>query len=190
MAKPNLNAVLAELDDEHIAQAVHMRHAVQFSKYTIQTHFPAGEKEFTREIGRYYIHQKGATTPTGQYVTFEWLAERYVTDIVNAAYAKLGGSNAACDMAMKGINGGMKPIIDVIYSAIVRDHENKYIEMVLCKHISKKDWREHVEVMDQFLNQFGSHLPGRNPMKLASDYEEMIKLLAENLNQIRLKVRK
>lgn len=194
MPKPNLNTILAELDEENIGKKVYLPHSRRredypMSKLTIQDY-----QEFRREIGNYYTHQTGATAPSGNASIARWKAEGDAEDIVENAYARVGGAKGACQMAQKGINGGMKPVIDAIFTAIVRVEEERFVDDILRKHISPLIFPEQIEIAQQFIDQFGKHLsvgkPIKSAMEIAPDYEGIIKFLRENLQFIRTKVRR
>lgn len=192
MPMPDLNAILAMLDEENIARAVTIPHAIVREQYKLQKITVHSFEEFRNEIGRYYSYQIGATVPGGKAVMPDWLAKGYAERIVDSAFSKIGGLEGAYKMAAKGINGGLKPIIDSIYMAIVREQEENYIEDILTRCINPMDWGAKVEFMRQFVIRFGGPLssgkPVKNPMEVAPYYKDFIKFLMEKLHTIRYKL--
>lgn len=192
MARPDLNAILAMLDEENIAKAVTIPHAIAREQYKLQKITVQSFEEFRNEIGRYYSYQIGATVPGGKVFMSEWLAKGYAEKIVDSAFSKIGGLEGAYKMAEKGINGGLKPIIDSIYMAIVREQEENYIEDILTRCINPMSWNDKVTFMEQFLIKFGGPLssgkPIKNAMEVAPHYKDFIKFLMEKVHTIRYKL--
>jgi len=192
MPNPTLNMILALLDEENTARAVAIPHAIVREQYKLQKITVQNFEEFRNEIGKYYSYQVSATIPGGKVAMSDWLAKGYAEKIVDSAFSKIGGLEGAYKMAEKGINGGLKPIIDSIYMAIVREQEENYIEDILTKCINPMSWDEKVEFMRQFLIKFGGPLshgkPIKNPMEVAPHYKDFIKFLMEKVHTIRYKL--
>lgn len=193
MAKPDLGKILAELDEENIARVVHIRHAERRKQYPMRILIVGGYQEFCKEIGKYYVHQIGATAPGGIVAMADWMAEGYAEQIVESAFSRVGGSAGACQMAQKGIHGGMWPVINAIYESIVRIEEERYIDKVIRTNIDPMVWTDKVECMRQFIHRFGYPMSNgkrvKTPEELAKDCEIIIKFLTEKLGSIRSKVR-
>jgi len=193
MAKPDLNKILAELDEENIARAVHIPHADRRRQYQLQKLIIIDYSEFRAEIGKYYLHQIGATAPGGNSALSVWVAEGTAEKIIESAYSAKGGADGACQMAQKGIDGGMWPVIDAIYMYIVRLEEDLFVEKVITDNLSRLGFDDKVECMRQFMFKFGYPMsngkPVKSPYELASKCEAMIKFLTERLRSIRSKVR-
>lgn len=191
MARPDLNKILDMLDEENIAKAVHLPHAIAREQYRLVRITVQSWDEFRKEIGRYYAYQMSATSIGGQISTPEWLAEGYAEQIVNRSFAKIGGAKGACQMAQKGINGGMKSVIDSIFEWIVNEQAESYFENILQLNISPMAWQDQVDLMHQLSSKFGTPgKPVKNPMELAADYKEYIKFIMERLQPLRTKIRR
>jgi len=189
MVKPDLNKILDLLDEENIAKAVHVPHAIAREQYRLQKITVQNWEEFRKEIGRYYAYQMSATSIGGQISTPEWLAEGYAEQIVNRAFAKIGGAKGACQMSQKGINGGLKAVIDSIFEWIVSEQAESYFENILQTNISPMSWQDQVDLMHQLSSKFGTPgKPVKTPMELAADYKEYIKFIMERLQPLRTKI--
>jgi len=190
MPRPNLNNILEMLDEENIAKAVHAPHAFAREQYRLQKITVKDYDEYRKEIGKYYSYQINATTGGGIAMP-DWLAEGYAERIINRTFGQVGGATGACQMAQKGINGGLKFSIDKIFDWIVNDQTEQYLEHILTIQISPMSWTDQVDVMRQLQDKFG--LPGKSmksPMELAAEYKEYIKFITEKLQVLRSKIRR
>ena len=188
MVKPDLNRILEMLDEENIAKAVHVPHAIAREQYQLKKITVRDYDEFRKEIGIYYAYQFGST---GGSTMYDWMAEGYAETILNKAFGQVGGAKGACQMAQKGINGGLKFAIDKIIDWIVNEQEEHYLNKILTTQISPLSFPDQAEVMRQLQNKFG--IPGKpmkNPMELAAEYKEHIKFIMEKLQILRAKIRR
>jgi hypothetical protein len=189
MARPDLNKILEMLDEENIAKAVHLPHAIAREQYHLQKVTVQNWEEFQKEIGRYYVYQMSTTMPGWKLSTSDWLSEGYAEQIVEKTFAKIGGAKGACQMAQKGINGGLKAVVDSIFDWIVNEQVEIYFNNILQKNISPMEWQDQVDLMYQLSNKFGTPgKPVKNPMELAADYKEYIKFIMERLQVLRSKI--
>jgi len=190
MPRPDLNNILEMLDEENIAKAVHAPHAFAREQYGLRKITVQSYDEFRTEIGKYYAYQINATSGGGVSMP-AWLAEGYAESALNRTFGQIGGAKGACQMAQKGINGGLKFSIDKIFDWIVSEQTEHYLENILTTQISPMSWSDQVEVMRQIQNKFGTPgKPMRNPMELAAEYKEHIRFIAERMQILRTKIRR
>jgi len=186
MPKPNLDNILEMLDEENIAKAIHVPHAIAREQYRLQKLTVKDYDEFTKEVGKYYAYQLAAT---GGKQMYDWLAESEAKKILNNLFGQIGGATGACQMAKKATNGGLKFIIDKIYDWIVREQTELYLTHILDTQIFPTAWPDQVEVMRQIQNNYGIQgKPMRNPMELATEYKEHIRFIAERMQMLRTKI--
>lgn len=192
MRRANLSMILKELDPENISYKVSRIHDAMRELYVVQRITVQNFEEFMEEITKFYQHQFSAVISGGHVDVPDWIASGFAREIVDKAFSRLGGLEGAYMIASKGIEGGLRTVIDSIYKAIKEQQEEQYINHVLITYVDPLDWDDRIELMRQYLNRFGRSLPEgariKSPEELAANYEEIIKLHMKALQSIRTRI--
>jgi len=193
VGKANLNAIIQLLDEENIARVVSIRHDLAREQYSMKKAVVQSFDEFKAEVTRFYQYQYCITiTGSTNVVVPEWMASGFAIDILERAFSKDGGLEGAYRIAQKGVQGGMRAILDAIYKILKAQQEEQYIDYVLRSHVDPLDWNDKVDLMTQYLQRFGRNLPAgaqvKSAMELAIRYEDFLKLHMKALQTIRSRI--
>lgn len=174
----DLNEVLAMLDLDVMAKAFGIRH------YTIREQFVASKMTidsydaFMDVIGGYYKHHYLKRYDTDENTYFpEHYVHGMVRTLLDSLYQGEGGMEYAYKICVRGIEGGVKSVLDKIYQYFLKEDEEKYANYIIDR-VVKLDWDKKVELVKQYQQKFQAYLSDgarmKDPQRLASHCKELI----------------
>jgi len=192
MLEVTLAQILDMMDDEAIAEAVDIPNDEARQSYPLERNTVDSYQEFHEEITMYYQHH--ILHAIGNPVMPVFLASGLARDIVDIAFQRQGGLEAAYRNARTGRFGGLAGSFDAICQTLKQEHEEKYMEHIFNTFIDPLNYEDHVELMRQYLERFGNFLPDeesrRTPEDLARNAKELIKTHVKVVNNIRTTMRR
>jgi len=187
----NLNRMLELLDEVNITNVVGLKHDRARERYHLTRDTVSTHAEFEEEITRFVQYQLCATR--GNAAVPRYMASSIATDILNRAFTSIGGKDGAYDMAESGIRGGLRTVIDALYQAIKKEEEESYVEYVLRTEVDQLSFNDRTALMQAYLNRFRGNFPASarvpSAYELAGNYENIIRMHAEVINSIRMRIR-
>lgn len=187
----NLPEMLRLLDEVEITNRVSMRHSLARERYIVTRPTVNSYQQLDEEVTRYVQYQLRATLGN---VTPQYMASSQAMDIIERAFANIGGIQGAYEIASTGIRGGLRNIIDVLYEHIKKEEEERYIEWVLRTEVDPLSFQDRASLMQAYLERVRHNLPRgiRTPtaLELAGNYEAIIRMHMEVINTIRMGIRR
>lgn len=188
----NLNRMLALLTEDNITNVVGMKHELARERYIVTRRTVASFQELEEEATRYTQYHLTATV--GGSAIPQYMVSSQSMNSIEHAFTNLGGLSGAFEIASTGIRGGLRRIIDVLYEAMRREEERRYIEWVLRTFVDPLSFQDRTALMEQYLNRFRYNFPQgcRIPtaLEMAGNYESVIMLHMEVINSIRMGIRR
>lgn len=187
----NLNRMLELLDEINITNVVGMKHDTARERYHLTRSIVNSSAEFEEEITRFVQYQLCATRCNA--AVPRYMASSQAANIIDRAFTNIGGSSGAYEIASRGIRGGLRAVIDVLYQAIKKEEEEAYIEYVLRTEVDSLSFDDRTALMSAYLNRFRHNFPNsvRVPtaFELAGNYESILRMHMEVINSIRMRIR-
>lgn len=188
----NLNRMLELLDEVNISNVVSQKHDSARERYHLPRNTVNSSVEFEEEITRFMQYQLCATR--GNAAVPRYMASSEAADILERAFANIGGASGAYEMASRGIRGGLRAVLEVLCSAVKKEEEEAYVEYVLRTEVDPLSFDDRVELMQAYLTRYGRNFPNsvRVPtaFELAGNYESIIRMHSELINSIRMRIRR
>jgi len=188
MPKANLDKLLELLDEEVIARVIGSKHIAARENYTVQHIMPQNEDDLWNELARFYQHQ--IQTTTGNTIS-DWMAKAFVRKVIERKFS--GDLEEALKIASKGIKGGMKYILDTIFSTVLTSHEDDYISSTFMDNLEVCSSTDKIALMTQFLNKYTGYIPPgtqtRTAVELASNKpEDLVLFIVQTRANIRSRI--
>jgi hypothetical protein len=179
--------LLEEVDEPVIADRVWRRHDQAREDYPDRSITVANATEFENGIGDYYAyHYELCVAPGARMAPAEAIGR--AKQIIENDRRRQGQTllNAFTD-AKDGRNGAMRALRDLIGNALKEESTEHYIEDVFCRHVDMDSWSQRVEVMKEFLAQYGRMLPpshrNQPAERFASGYKTLIRAYVDALRE-------
>lgn len=188
----NFNRMLELLNEENINNVVSIKHDLAREQYLVTKRMVASFNEFNEEVTRFVQYQLRATQ--GHPTMPTYMASSQGMAIVERAFHGIGGIEGAFEIARTGIRGGLRAVIDAIFTYLKREEEERYIDYVLRTEVDPLSFDDRTALMQAYLNRFRHNFPQgvRVPtaVELAANYSGIIRMHAELLNSMRLRLRR
>jgi len=187
----NLYRMLELLDEVNISNIVGQKHDAARERYHLTHGSVNSSAEFEEEVTRFVQYQLCATR--GNAAVPHYMASSQAANIIERAFTNIGGTRGAYEMACRGIRGGLRAVIDVLYQAIKKEEEEAYIEYVLRTEVDPLSFEDRTALMSAYLNRFRHNFSAsiRVPtaFELAGNYENILRMHVEVINSIRMRIR-
>jgi len=187
MKKANLNMMLQMLDERNIANTVGIPCYMARNAYPLRKPTVRNFDELIEETTKFYQHMHCQIICIGKFTMPYGMAEGHTHSLLD----KMGLEDVYM-IANEGIRGGLHAIFEAIHEHFKEEMEEKYIEMILTKFVDPVDYDDRIELMQQYLNRFGSNIPAnvrpRSAAELAINYKDIVKIHMNVLKGMRGKI--
>jgi hypothetical protein len=175
----SINNLLAELDERIIAQRIGIPHDETRMRYSLRSNTVRDWDEFVWIITDYYTKHYAACVSPGANLP-DFVAFGRAEELLDREYHRRGGNMVtAYPNARDGLNGGMRAVLDVIAEGLKAEAVEHYIRYVFNRYVDPFSWEEKMEIIRQFIAQYGVHLGSSiradQPERYANNYEELIR---------------
>ncbi|MBK8945376.1 MAG: hypothetical protein IPM32_08915 [Ignavibacteriae bacterium] len=178
-----LKNILEELDETYILEHVTKKHDEARIQYRISSITVPNDITFDNLIADYYNYHFTKCISNGGSLPRAESAGR-AKEIIEKQYKRKGLDklNAYSD-GRTGMNGGMRLILDIIMEAMKEEAVERHFRDVIDKYIAPSSWNEQVEIIKEILKKINDspYLDRNNPERYARNYEELIRLLVEQI---------
>ena len=143
--------------------------------------------EFNRIVTSFYIHILMHLERISEPDDMSMMsAEAHA--VLERAYAKKGGLNAALAEARSGLNAGLKHILDVFADQLKYEVKEKYINLVFKTALDPLDWDAKVAFMKSILDYLKPYLPNeiaaQPPERFCGHYEVIVRNIVQSSEHI------
>lgn len=179
------------ISQETIAREVGQKHDRAREAYPLENITINNFEEFMDEIVIFYQYEFSETIGNGAIMDAE-MAFSNARRIIENHFSRQGEINpieAAYRIAITGVQGGFRLLINVIADSLKASQEEQYINYILDRMIGPQDYEMHIILMRQYLNTYQEYIPEdiriKPPEALAVNYKQIIKMHVEVLDRIR-----
>ena len=184
---PRIDALLAALDERHIARHIGLRHDEARMRYPLQRNTVGGFDEFGRVIADYYSYHFAQCISNGGALAPSEAAGRAKEALEKEYRRRQGDIVSAFNDAHDGTNGGMRVVLDTLAEALKKDSVERYIRDVFDQQVAPNAWEDKVEIIRQFIRQCGANLASSiradQPERYAHNFQELIRSYVDALQQ-------
>jgi len=110
-------------------------------------------------------------------------------ELLEKAFSREGGVQAAYAEALCGLRGGMKLVIDQITEAFKKEEQYKYVNFVFKAALDPLDWDGKVALMGELLKRLKNHLPSeivsQPPERYARYYDTILRAYINSVDQVK-----
>jgi hypothetical protein len=182
-----LQAVLDEIGRENHAQRVGRRLDDARISYAAGTVRVKDAFRFNEAITAFYAHMLRHTGAILGSVNADALLSGAI-DVVERAFSRQGGYNAAVAEGIHAINGGMRLVFDTITEYLKQDAKDKWIKKVFKEVVDPLEWDAKIGLMEAFLDLIGHELPAGlrdlPPKKLTRHLESILRAHADSTSDV------
>jgi len=179
--------ILAEISEENISKKIGHSFDNARSRYIMDSVTVKDGFEFNKAIAAFYAHIfRHTASPAGQ-ITKDAITQ-YAIDLVEDAFKREGGYDAALAEGRYGTNGGMRFVFDIMTEFLKQDERKKYINMVFKEAIDSTDWDLKIKLAEILKKLVGPNLPAElrelPADQLAKNLEQIVVYYSESMDKV------
>jgi len=187
-AGATLDTILAQIDATGLARTVGLPIDSARASYVMDTATVESYEEFVDSVCAFHLHLlrhvRGAVAPnTSDATCAEALA------LLERAFAKRGGLEAAFAEARDGPQGGMRYILDSLTEQFKNEEKAKHVSRVFKEALDPLDWKAKVALIATLLQRLNPVLPenirSAPPERFARRWETLVQAHVASLDQIK-----
>ena len=185
------DAVISQINQQALAQKFDIPIDSARGSYVLDSSTVASYDQFLDTIEAFYVHlqrhtgSQVADSVDPKATRAEGLA------LLERAFQRQGGSQAACARATDGTGGGMRRILDALTEQYKNDQQAQFIQRIFKDTLDGLDWDERVGFMQATLKRLGPNLPAeirsQPPERFARHYEVIVQAYVtswDSVNQL------
>jgi len=184
---PRIDALLAALDERHIARRIALRHDEARLRYPLQRNTVGTFDAFSATIADYYNYHFTHCVSNGGALAASEAAGRAKEMLEREYRRRHGDIVSAFNDAHDGTNGGLRVVLDTLAEGLKAESVERYIRDVFDQHVAPNAWEDKVEIIRQFIRQCGAHLASSiradQPERYAQNFQELIRSYVEALQR-------
>jgi hypothetical protein len=183
----SIKNLLAELNDNHIAQKVTKFHDRAIAHYHLKQDKVDSFNEFSWIIGDYYnYHFKKCVSNGGNLSITE--ASGRAKELLKQEYRRRGQDIvSAYNDAHHVTNGSLFGILTIIAEGLKAEAVERWITKAFDSHVAPNSYEQKVDIIRQFFAHCGpglsSSIDVNHPERYANDYEELIRAYLKGLRE-------
>jgi ATP-dependent Lon protease len=186
-----LQSILNEINQEallrHVARPIDAARAT-FSPGAVTTN---SFDEFNEIVTAFYVHMQRHTYRLIEPVDLN-AASSKASALLEKAFIKKGGWDAARTEAETGVNGGIRFVLDVMTEHFKHVHQEEYLEQALKTALKPLDWEKTVSLTQSILKRLEHNLPQQvvsQPEKYVKDLKEILKTYVQSQDKLKSMLR-
>ena len=182
-----IHRLLSDLGEDAMARDVAIPHDEARVRYRVNRNTVADQREFARITGDYFnYHYTTCNTGGGQFSP--GAAQARAEALLDRQYRrKNGDAMSAMDDCMRGLNGGLKTVLDVIADALKTEAMEARMTEVFNRYVTPNSWSEKVAIIKAFIDHCGVDLSTSidvsHPERYARDYRELIRAYVDGMRE-------
>jgi hypothetical protein len=186
-AEAKLNVIETEISAEALARkfgiigsarAIFVIDAVTIKSYD----------EFYNSIISFFVHLIRHTRNLSDPVDMK-VVDAEAFELLEKAFSREGGVQAAYAEALFGYRGGMRLVIDQMTEAFEKEEQFKYVNFVFKAILDPLDFVGKVALMEELLKRLKNHLPSeiasQPPERYARYYDTIIRAYINSIDQVK-----
>lgn len=187
-----ISEILAMLDVDVMAKEFGIRHYTIRESYSPKRMTVSSYDEFMELMCDYYrIHYLRRYNTNESVQMPEHYLHGMVRTLLDHLFSSNGGMEFAYSMCVRGIDGGIKTVLDRIYQYFLNEDEEMYANMIIDRAI-KLDWQNRLELVKQyqmkFKSELGNSIKMKDPNRLAMNIKSLILNHIKTVAQIKMQI--
>jgi hypothetical protein len=186
-----LQSILTEIDQEallrHVARPIDAARATFLPGAATTNSFD----EFNEIVTAFYVHLQRHSYRLIEPADLN-VASSEASALLEKAFFKKGGWNAALTEAETGVNGGIRFVLDVMTEHFKHVHQEEYLEQALKTALKPLEWEEMVSLTQAILKRLEHNLPQTvvsQPEKYASELKDILKTYVQSQDRLKSMLR-
>lgn len=188
-----LQQILDALSETAIARNVHESHDDVRAKYTLNSNKVTDEDEFYSILGDYYNYHYSTTITQGGRMSDSKATSQAKRALADAYRRKGQDAAIAFRNAQRGLDGGLRRVLDAIADEIKLEDEEDYMTGVFDRYVKPHTYEDQVEIIRQFIEHchtlLGDEIERSRPERYADDYKDLIRAYLYSVRGIAQKFR-
>jgi len=186
-AEAKLNFIVAEINAEALAKKFGIISSA-WAKYVIDSVTINSYDEFYNSIIAFFIYLIKYVRNLSDPIDMKAVgAEAF--ELLEKAFSKEGGVQAAYAEALYGLRGGMRLVLDQLTEAFEQEEKFKYVNFVFKTILDPLDFDSKVFLIATLLKRLKAHLPSeivsQPPERYAKHYETIIRAYIQSMDQVK-----
>ena len=147
--------------------------------------------EFIEIVTAFYVHLQRHFYRLIEPVDMNAASSKAST-LLEKAFFKKGGWDAARTEAQTGINGGIRFVLDVMTEHFKHIHQEEYMEQALKTALKPLNWEKTVRLTQAILTRLEHNLPQQvvsQPEKYASELKDILKTYVQSQDRLKSMLR-
>ena len=183
----NLSLVISEIDADALTV---IGHPIDLARatYLLDSVTVRSYNDFVDTITSFYIHLVRHTRKISEPVDRATAGAEAIA-LLERAFSRNGGFNAALSESKIPVNGGLRFILDRLAEQFKMEQQEKHVNHILKSALDPLDWERKVDLMEALLKRLQSHLPAdilsQSPDRFAGQYEGIVKAYVRSKDQIK-----
>ena len=157
-AAANLRHVLDQISPENLAREVLCSIDDARVSFCLNSNTVSSADDFTTIVSSFYTQLLRKTCSMERPSQWKDVGPE-ANVLLESAFAREGGRNEALSMAMTGIKGGMRRVLDMMTDQYRRQREKAYVDAVIAEAIDPLDWESKTAFVRELLAKNQGLLP-------------------------------
>jgi len=186
-----LQSILTEINQEallrHVAGPIDAARATFFPGAVTTNSFD----EFNEIVTAFYVHLQRHFYRLIEPIDLN-AASSKASALLEKAFFKKGGWDAAQTEAETGVNGGIRFVLDVMTEHFKYVHQEEYMEQALKTALKPLDWEKTVSLTQAILKRLEHNLPQQvvsQPEKYAYELKDILKTYVQSQDRLKSMLR-
>ena len=182
-----LSLIFSEIDADALAV---IGHPIDLARatYLLESVTVRSYNDFVDTITSFYVHLMRHTRKISEPVDIA-TAGAEALELLEKAFSKNGGFNAALSESKMPVSGGLRFILDKMTEQLKMEQQEKHVNHVLKSVLDPLDWGSKVRLMEALLKRLQCHLPAdivsQPPDRFAVQYEGIVKAYVRSADQMK-----
>ena len=182
-----LSFILSEIDEDALAT---IGHPIDLARatYLIDSVTVGSNNDLVDTITSFYVHMIRHTGKIAEPVDLATAGAEALA-LLERAFSRNGGFNAALSEGKMPVSGGLRFILDKMTEQFKMEQHEKHVNHVLKSVLDPLDWKSKVSLIGALLKRLRSHLPSdivsEPPDRFAGKYEDIVKAYVRSADQMK-----
>jgi hypothetical protein len=181
------DTVISKINEQALAQKHGMQIDSARGSYILNQATVTSQDEFYDTLEAFYLHMQRYIATSTSSIDRDGMRTEAI-DLLERTFRDNGGEAAATAMALDGIQGGIRTILDKLTEQIKAEVQKAYVGRVLNEALDTLDWNERTKFVEGALKRLAPFLPeelkNEPPEHFARHYEPIVHAYVQSWNII------
>jgi hypothetical protein len=186
--KGTLQTILSEISAETLTNQIGLPIDTARAVYIMDSVTVKDYKEFYETIASFYLHLIRHVRKLAEPVDLE-AAGADAFKVLERAFSKIGGLQAALAEAKTPVRGGLRFVLDMLTEQFKREEQEKHVYGVFKWALDPEDWQGKVDLMGALMKRLEPHLGpeilSQPPERFVEHCEVIIRGYLESMERVK-----